>query len=84
MDVAQSFHLRALRIAARQLGGEPQLRAYLTVPASDLYRWMRGQEPVPQDVMTRVIAFLAEREAAAKPSSDSPAAPVDGQKQNLV
>jgi hypothetical protein len=84
VDVAQSFHLRALRIAARQLGGEPQLRAYLTVPASDLYRWMRGQEPVPQDVMTRVIAFLAEREAAANPSSDSPAAPVAGQKQNLV
>lgn len=82
--MAQSFHLRALRIAARQLGGEPQLRAYLSVPASDLYRWMRGQEQVPQDVMTKVIAFLAEREAAANPSPDSPATPAPGQKRNLV
>lgn len=85
MDVAQSFHLRALRIAARQLGGEPQLRAYLSVPAPDLYRWMRGQEQVPQDVMTKVIAFLAEREAAAaNPSPDSPATPAPGPKRNLV
>jgi hypothetical protein len=82
--VAQSFHLRALRIAARQLGGEPQLRAHLAVPASDLYRWMRGQEPVPQDVMTRVIAFLAEREAAANPPADSPAVSTPGQKPKLV
>ena len=82
--MAQSFHLRALRIAARQLGGEPQLRAYLAVPAPDLCRWMRGQEQVPQDVMTKVIAFLAEREAAANPSPDSPATPVPGQKRNLV
>jgi hypothetical protein len=82
--VAQSFHLRALRIAARQLGGEPQLRAYLMVPASDLYHWMLGQEPVPQAVTTRVIAFLAERESAASPSPDSPATPVAGEKRNLV
>jgi hypothetical protein len=82
--VAQSFHLRALRIAARQLGGEPQLRAYLVVPAADLFRWMRGEEPVPQPVMTRVIGFLAERESAASPPPDSPATPVAGEKRNLV
>jgi len=82
--VAQSFHLRALRIAARQLGGEPQLRAYLMVPAPDLFRWMRGQEPVPQAVMTKVIDFLAARESAANPAADMPAAPVTGPKQNLV
>ena len=81
--MAQSFHLRALRIAARQLGGEPQLRAYLAVPATDLYRWMRGQEPVPQDVVTRVIAFLAERESA-NPAAGIPAAAAPGQKRNLV
>ena len=81
--MAQSFHLRALRIAARQLGGEPQLRAYLEVSATDLYRWMRGQEPAPQDVMTRVIAFLAERESA-NPAASIPAAAAPGQKRNLV
>ena len=78
--MAQSFHLRALRIAAKQLGGEPQLRAHLDVPATDLYRWMRGLEPVPQAVMTRVIAFLAERESAP----DVPATPPAGEKRNLV
>ena len=82
--MAQSFHLRALRIAARQLGGEPQLRAYLMVPASDLFCWMRGQEPVPQAVMTKVIEFLAERESAANPTADIPAAHTTGTKQNLV
>ena len=71
-------------MAARQLGGEPQLRAYLMVPATDLYRWMRGEESVPQAVMTRVIEFLAERESAANPASDNPATRVPGQKQNLV
>jgi hypothetical protein len=45
---------------------------------------MRGQEQVPQDVMTKVIAFLAEREAAANPAPDSPATPATGQKRNLV
>jgi hypothetical protein len=79
--VAQSFHLRALRIAARQLGGEPQLRAYLAVPATDLYRWLRGQEPVPQAVITKVIAFLAEREAETAPALP---APVAEPKRNLV
>ena len=78
--MAQSFHLRALRIAARHLGGEPQLRAHLGVPAADLYRWMRGQEPVPQIVMARVIEFLAEREA----TPEIPAGPDSGEKRNLV
>jgi len=70
--VGESFHLRALRIAARQLGGKPQLRAYLSVPSTDLYRWMRGQEPVPQSVMVKVIAFLAEREQSPAPAIDTP------------
>jgi hypothetical protein len=70
--VGESFHLRALRIAARQLGGKPQLRAYLSVPSTDLYRWMRGQEPVPQSVMVKVIAFLAEREQSPVPAIDTP------------
>jgi len=70
--MGESFHLRALRIAARQLGGKPQLRAYLSVPSTDLYRWMRGQEPVPQSVMVKVIAFLAEREQSPVPAIDTP------------
>jgi hypothetical protein len=33
---------------------------------------MRGQEPVPQPVMVKVIAFLAEREQSPAPAIDTP------------
>ena len=82
--MAQSFHLRALRIAARQLGGEPQLRAYLMVPASDLYHWMRGEEPVPRAVMLKVIGFLAERESTANPAAGIPGAASAGERAKVL
>ena len=71
-------------MAARQLGGEPALRAWLMVSALDLYHWMRGEEPVPQHVMAKVIAFLAERESTANSAADLPASQATGQKRNLV
>jgi len=55
--------MRGLRKAAKLLGGEPQVRAFLGVPAGDLYRWMRGQAPVPAAVTVRVIELLAETES---------------------
>lgn len=60
--MVESIPMRGLRKAARLLGGEPQVRAFLGVPASDLYRWMRGQAPVPPTIAVRVIEFLAETE----------------------
>ena len=60
-----SLQLRGLRKAARLLGGEPQLRAFLEVPAGDLFRWMRGQAAVPPAVFVRIIQFLAEKETTA-------------------
>jgi hypothetical protein len=60
--MVESFPMRGLRKAARLLGGEPQVRAFLDVPASDLSRWMRGQEPVPRAIVVRVIELLAETE----------------------
>jgi DNA-binding transcriptional regulator YdaS (Cro superfamily) len=60
--MVESFPMRGLRKAARLLGGEPQMRAFLGVPATDLDRWMRGQEPVPPKIVVRVIEFLAETE----------------------
>ena len=60
--MVESFPQRGLRKAAKLLGGEPQVRAFLGVPASDLYRWMRGEAPVPPAVVVRVIEFLAETE----------------------
>lgn len=60
--MVESMPVRGLRKAARVLGGEPQLRAFLGAPASDLYRWLRGQEPVPPRIVVRVIEFLADTE----------------------
>lgn len=57
-----SMPMRGLRRAARLLGGEPQVRAFLGVPAGDLFRWMRGQAPVPPAIVVRVIELLAETE----------------------
>lgn len=61
--MVESFPVRGLRKAAKLLGGEPQVRAFLGVPAGDLYRWMRGQAPVPQAVTLRVLDLLADHEA---------------------
>lgn len=60
--MVESMPMRGLRKAARLLGGEPQVRAFLGVPATDLFRWMRGLAPVPAAVAVRVIEFLAETE----------------------
>ena len=60
--MVESFPMRGLRKAAKLLGGEPQVRAFLGVPAGDLFRWMRGQAPVPATVTVRVIELLAETE----------------------
>lgn len=61
--MVESMPMRGLRKAAKLLGGEPQVRAFLDVPAGDLFRWMRGQAPVPPAVVVRVIEFLAETES---------------------
>ena len=63
-SLPNSFQTRGLRKAARLLGGEPQLRAFLCVPAGDLFRWMRGQAAVPPAVFIRIVEFLAAREVA--------------------
>lgn len=60
--MVQSMAMRGLRKAAKVLGGEPQLSAFLGAPAGELFRWMRGQTPVPPAVVVRVIDFLAETE----------------------
>ena len=62
--MVESFPMRGLRKAAKLLGGEPQVRAFLGVPATDLFRWMRGHAPVPAAVTVRVIALLADKEQA--------------------
>ena len=63
-SLPNSFQLRGMRRAARLLGGEPQLRAFLQVPAGELFRWMRGEAAVPPAIFIRIVDFLAAREAA--------------------
>ncbi len=62
-----NFQLRALRKAARILGGEERLRAVLDAPPGAFSRWMQAAEPVPQDVFLMIVDFLADMESGAQP-----------------
>ncbi len=62
-----NFQLRALRKAARLLGGEEQLRAVLDVPPGAFSRWMQGAEAVPMPVFLMVLDFLSDMESGGYP-----------------
>ena len=57
-----NFQLRALRKAARILGGEDRLRALLDAPAGAFSRWMQGVEPLPMPVFLMIVDFLSDME----------------------
>jgi hypothetical protein len=69
--MASPFARRALRKAARIMGGEERLRAVLDVPPGAFRRWMEGDEPVPHAVLSMLFDFLSDMElmAAADPNS---------------
>jgi hypothetical protein len=54
--------LRALRKAARILGGEERLRAMLDAPPGAFRRWVAGDEPVPEPVFQMLLDFLSDME----------------------
>ena len=58
-----NFQLRALRKAARILGGEERLRALLDAPPGAFARWMQGAEPVPTPVFLMIVDFLSDMES---------------------
>ena len=62
-----NFQLRALRKAARILGGEERLRALLDAPPGAFARWMQGAEPVPTPVFLMIVDFLADMESGVQP-----------------
>jgi hypothetical protein len=62
-----NFQLRALRKAARILGGEERLRAVLDAPPGAFSRWLQGAEPVPVPVFLMVVDFLADMESGVQP-----------------
>ena len=61
------LQLRALRKAARILGGEERLRALLDAPPGAFSRWLQGVEPVPLPVFLMLVDFLADMEAGVQP-----------------
>ena len=69
--MAGAFQRRALRKAAEALGGEVQLRRFLEVPSTDLYRWLRNEAPVPDDIVRKAINLLADIESGAHPASQT-------------
>jgi hypothetical protein len=62
-----NFQLRALRKAARILGGEERLRALLDAPPGAFARWMQGAEPVPIPVFLMMVDFLSDMESGVQP-----------------
>jgi hypothetical protein len=58
-----SLQLRALRKAARIVGGEERLRAMLDAPPGAFARWCQGAEPVPNAVFLMLLDFLADMES---------------------
>jgi len=62
-----NFQQRALRKAARILGGEERLRQLLDAPPGAFSRWMQGAEPVPQPVFLMIVDFLADMESGVQP-----------------
>ena len=61
-----NFQLRALRKAARILGGEDRLRALLDAPPGAFARWMQGAEPVPTAIFLMIVDFLADMESGTQ------------------
>ena len=62
-----NFQLRALRKAARILGGEDRLRALLDAPPGAFARWMQGAEPVPTPIFLMIVDFLSDMESGLQP-----------------
>ena len=62
-----NFQLRALRKAARILGGEERLCALLDAPPGAFARWMQGAEPVHMSVFLMIVDFLSDMESGVQP-----------------
>ena len=62
-----NFQLRALRKAARILGGDERLRDLLDAPPGAFARWMQGAEPVPTPIFLMIVDFLADMESGVLP-----------------
>jgi hypothetical protein len=59
--VLHDIHIRALRRAAKILGGDEQLRLYLGASEGDFHTWT-GQQELPRNVFLRLVDIITEEE----------------------
>jgi hypothetical protein len=60
VDARQERYAEALRLAARTLGGEPELARLLGVDAGQLQRWLDAESDVPLSAFLRALGVIAD------------------------
>ena len=55
------MNIRAVRLAARMLGGPARLRDALRASSADIADWMAGTKEPPQEVLLRVMDLILDR-----------------------
>jgi hypothetical protein len=58
--MAESVHVRALRLAARLLGGPAKLRDELGVASADLADWLSGSREPPREILFRALDIILD------------------------
>ena len=57
--MSSRVHVRTLEKAARVLGGQAELAAYLRVRRADLAAWMEAKEALPTPIFISVVDLIA-------------------------
>ena len=58
--MADSVTVRALRLAARLLGGPAKLRDALGVSSADVADWLAGTREAPREVLFRALDIILD------------------------
>ena len=64
--MSSRVHVRTLEKAARVLGGQAELAAYLHVRREDLAAWMDGRKTLPTSIFITVLDVIASGPATAR------------------
>jgi len=63
--------VRTLEKAARVLGGQAELAAYLHVTRGDLAAWMEAKKTLPTSIFITVVDLIASGPAAARAAENT-------------
>ena len=58
--MADSVKIRALRLAARLLGGPAKLRDALNASSADVADWLAGTREPPEEVLLRAMDLILD------------------------